>query len=85
MTDPPLTNRFTDIYSDESLVSSSKSAFSGSTYVNTDIGNGWDNFSKIIKPFNTYPFSIHPSKKITLEDMNVRLGCVSSVKISPNP
>ena len=73
---------FIDMDPNDSLASSGHSDFSGAVVGITDGGTEWDTVNKITEPYNTYPCSISPHTKFTLEDIHLRLGGVSSVTMT---
>ena len=76
----PHQNRFTDLELDDSLDSSDQSAFDSAVDDIAEWGYEWENVNKITNLSNTYPCSLRPSTRLSIEDMDLRLGGVSIVK-----
>ena len=65
---------FIDMDPNDSLASSGHSDFSGAVVGITDGGTEWDTVNKITEPYNTYPCSLIPHIKLTLDDKHRCIG-----------
>ena len=65
---------FIDMDPNDSLASSGHSDFSGAVVGITDGGTEWDTVNKITEPYNTYPCSLIPHIKLTLDYKHCCIG-----------
>ena len=69
-----LINIFVDMASDNSLESSGQINFASLVDGTTDGGTELEIVSKITEPYNTYPCSLIPHIKLTLDDKHRCIG-----------